>query len=70
MSNEQDAYVVELKAVELLLHLPRPLLDTLARMAEWRNVSIEGLVIRLLGESSTLQKYYTRESLALWVHSL
>lgn len=66
MSDEQNVYVVEFKAVELLLHLPRPLLDTLIRMAQWRNCSVEALVIRLLGDNATLQKFFTRESLAVW----
>ena len=62
-------HTLELKGVTLEVTVPQPLADTLTRMAEWRNVTVEGLIIRLLAESSTLQKYYTRESLALWVQS-
>jgi len=57
---------VALKAVELTLQIPQPLLDTLARMAQYRHCSVETLVVRLIAENAVVQKYFTRAAMDLW----
>jgi hypothetical protein len=39
------AYSVEIKSVEMVLHMPEPLMETLGRLAQSRHCSVEQLII-------------------------
>jgi hypothetical protein len=63
---EPEAYSVEIKSSEILLHVPEPLMETLGRMAQYRRCSIEQLVINLIADNSTVQKFFTKAALGMW----
>jgi len=65
-TRDTGEYSVELKAVELTLSVPQPLLDTLRTMAQYRHCSVPALVVRLIADNPTVQRFFTREALALW----
>jgi hypothetical protein len=61
-----ESYSLEMKAVELVVQMPGPLMETLARMAQYRRCTVEQLVIALLADNTTVQKFFTKAALALW----
>jgi predicted DNA-binding ribbon-helix-helix protein len=65
-SKQDEGYSVEIKSVETMLHIPEPLMETLGRMAQYRRCSVEQLIIALLADNTTVQKFFTKAALALW----
>jgi len=61
-----EPYSVQLKATEIVLQIPQPLAETLRTMAQYRRCTLEALVVRLIADNAVVQKYFTREALALW----
>lgn len=59
---------VELKGVELTIRVPEALSLALTRMAQYRHISVEALVVRLVSQHDYVRRLFTDGVLDQWLN--
>jgi len=59
---------VELKGVELTIRVPEALAGALTRMAQYRHISVEALVVRLVSQHDYVRRLFTDGVLDQWLN--